>query len=70
MKIMKNILNIMGLSFAALLLVQGCKTEKIEYSGLDEEDAQEAGYLLVGDFNLQVANYAEEISTSGEPSAD
>lgn len=69
MKIMKNILNIMGLSFAALLLVQGCKTEKIEYSGLDEEDAQEAGYLLVGDFNLQVANYAEEISTSGEPSA-
>lgn len=65
---MKNILNIMSLSFAALLLVQGCKTEKIEYTEYGSEDGSEPGYLVLNAFNLSVANYSEEITSS--PAAD
>lgn len=50
------------LILAVLALLQGCKVETIEYGGLDGE-TDEPGYLVFGNFNLQVENYAEEITT-------
>ena len=67
---MKKILNIMSLSFAALLLVQGCKTEKIEYTEYGSEDGSEPGYLVLNAFNLSVANYSEEITSSPAANAE
>ena len=61
--IMKNIFKAMGIiPTAVLLLMQGCKSEKIEYVPTDELSGEAVGYLVVDGFDLQVADYAEEIT--------
>ena len=61
---MKRLTYILFLGLAAFALLQGCKKEKIEYSTFEEEITGENGYLCLDSFDLQVANYAEEISSS------
>ena len=61
---MKRLTYILFLGLAAFALLQGCKKEKIEYSTFEEEITGENGYLCLDTFDLQVANYAEEISSS------
>ena len=61
---MKRIFYIMGASLTALMLMQGCKTEKIEYDSIDGTSEEDTGYLNLGSFDLQVASYAEEITSS------
>lgn len=63
-KDMKRIFYIMGASLTALMLMQGCKTEKIEYDSIDGTSEEDTGYLNLGSFDLQVASYAEEITSS------
>lgn len=48
---------------AMFTVLAGCKNENIDYGSTGSSNEKE-GYLLMGAFNLQVANYAEEISTS------
>lgn len=62
---MKKIYNIIGLAVVTLLMIQGCKSEKIEYIPVDGTSGDAVGYLSVASFDLQVADYAEEITSSG-----
>ena len=62
---MKKIYNIIGLAAVTLLMIQGCKSEKIEYIPVDGTSGDAVGYLSVASFDLQVADYAEEITSSG-----
>lgn len=62
---MKKIYNIIGLAVVTLLMLQGCKSEKIEYIPVDGTSGDAVGYLSVASFDLQVADYAEEITSSG-----
>ena len=64
MMIMKNIFKAMGIIPAAalLLMMQGCKSEKIEYVPTDGLSGGAVGYLVMDGFDLQVADYAEEIT--------
>ena len=62
---MKRIYNIIGMGAAAVMLMQGCKSEKIEYVSIDGLSPDAVGYLSVGGFDLRVADYAEEITSTG-----
>ena len=64
MMIMKNIFKAMGIIPAAalLLMMHGCKSEKIEYVPTDGLSGGAVGYLVMDGFDLQVADYAEEIT--------
>lgn len=48
---------------AMFTILAGCKNENIDYGSTGSSD-EKNGYLLMNSFSLQVANYAEEISTS------
>lgn len=62
---MKKTYKIIGLATAALLmLLQGCKSEKIEFTPTDGLSGEAVGYLDISAFDLQVADYAEEITSS------
>ena len=52
---------------AVSVLASACKVEKIEYP-TDKGSDSESGYLCMDGFNLQVADYAEEITSASEPS--
>ncbi len=62
---MKKIYNIICLTAVTLLMLQGCKSEKIEYIPVDGTSGDAVGYLSIASFDLQVADYAEEITSSG-----
>ena len=62
---MKRIYNIIGMAAAAVMLMHGCKSEKIEYVSIDGLSPDAVGYLSVDGFDLRVADYAEEITSTG-----
>ena len=63
---MKKTYNIICVAVATLLMLQGCKTEKIEYVTTDGLSGEAVGYLSMDAFDLQVADYAEEITSSSQ----
>ena len=52
------------MSAAVILMLQGCKSEKIEYVTTDGLSGDAVGYLSMAAFDLRVADYAEEITSS------